>query len=220
MVSVETLLLHPQPVLLSAGPTTLKEWVRGTSAELVRQVRVVRSLFKKTKSYVSSVAKRVKDRPATLDAEGPSCRERKLLPQLSPTVRRCPDIDSRSAKQNSRCPGSTKNSNRTANRRPKGEGNSVAGLSDIGTDGCADTNLAAKRVKCVDAFHTELISKLDVVETKSKVSHIDLQVLKQLVRDKKVRPIFEHILAAHVHQGLWTGLRLRGTCTAKFDENL
>ena len=48
----------------------------------------------------------------------------------------------------------------------------------------------------MNAFHTELISKLVVSGARSKVSRMDLQVLNRMVRDKEVRPIFEHVLAA------------------------
>ena len=48
----------------------------------------------------------------------------------------------------------------------------------------------------MDAFHTELISKLGVGGARSKVSRMDLRVLNQLVRNKEVRPILEHAFTA------------------------
>ena len=148
-VSGKALSVKPQPVPLSMKPILVKEGARIIGPGLVCQVRMGRSLFKETKLLVPSVAKRVKDGLVTLDVENSSCGEGKFLRlQLSPAVQRDPAIDSRSAKQNSRRPGYTKNFNSTADTRPKGEGDSVAGQSNVGADGRTDTNLATKSEMC------------------------------------------------------------------------
>ena len=194
---VETLSLQSQPVSLSTRPTLSKERANGTGAKLVCWVRAACYLFKVTKSSVPSVAKRMNDKPATLGTENPWYGEGKLLcPKLSPNIRREPTKDSRSAKQDSRRTGYTKNSNSTTNRQSKGGGNSVAGPSDVGTDDHVETNLAAMRVKCIDAFLIELVSKLDVDIARSKMSRMDLQNFNQLVRDKVATSIFKHAFAA------------------------
>ena len=57
------------------------------------------------------------------------------------------------------------------------------------------TQTPTKRVKLCNALHAELISKLGVGVRGSHLSQIEPTVLKRLVRDKEVIPVFDHMLA-------------------------
>ena len=88
-------------------------------------------------------------------------------------------------------PEPNKNSHSTARGEPNGGRNPEAGQFSNCLSG---TQTPTKRVKLCNALHAELISKLGVGVRGNRLSQFEPTVLQQLVRDKGVIPVFDHIL--------------------------